>query len=80
MAQDTITLLTSKDESQGAGWQLAAAVPLFFLLIFRVAPATYGGSQTRGRVGALAAGSSVGSEPYLRPTSQHTATPVPYTE
>ena len=43
---------------------------------------TYGGSQGRGPVGATEAGlhhshSSTGSEPYLQPTPQLTATLVP---
>ena len=44
-----------------------------------VAPMAYGGSQARGRIGAIAASlrqshSNVGSEPCLRPTPQLTAT------
>ena len=40
----------------------------------------YGGSQARGRIGAVATGlrqshSNVGSEPRLQPTPQLTATP-----
>ena len=55
---------------------------LFCFFLFRVAPAAYGGSQTRGPVGAAAAGlhhshSSSGSKPHLRPTPQLTATPDP---
>ena len=43
------------------------------------APMAYGGSQARGRIGAIAASlrqshSNVGSEPCLRPTPQLTAT------
>ena len=46
------------------------------------APMVYGGSQARGRIGAVAAGlrhshSNLGSEPLLRPTPQLTATPDP---
>ena len=46
------------------------------------APAAYGGSQTRGLIGAVAAGlrqshSNAGSEPHLRPTPQLMATPDP---
>ena len=42
----------------------------------------YGGSQTRGPIGAVAASlrqshSNSGSEPHLRPTPQLTATPDP---
>ena len=61
---------------------------LFLLLFFVVvvvaiswaAPAAYGGSQARGRIGAVATGlrqshSNAGSEPRLQPTPQLTATP-----
>ena len=64
---------------------------LFFIFIFFVffvvvvaiswaAPAAYGGSQARGRIGAVATGlrqshSNAGSEPRLQPTPQLTATP-----
>ena len=48
--------------------------------ISRVAPSAYGGSQARGRIGAVATGlrqshSNAGSEPRLQPTPQLTATP-----
>ena len=51
----------------------------FFFGLFRAAPAAYGGSQTRGRIGAIASGlhqshSNEGSEPQLRPMSQLMAT------
>ena len=44
------------------------------------APAAYGGSQARGRIGAVATGlrqshSNTASEPSLQPTPQITATP-----
>ena len=44
------------------------------------APAAYGDSQARGRIGAIAASlrqshSNAGSEPRLQPTPQLTATP-----
>ena len=46
------------------------------------APAAYGGSQARGRIGAVATSlrqshSNAGSEPRLQPTPQLTATPDP---
>ena len=56
---------------------------LFCLFAFsRAAPMAYGGSQTRGIIGAVAAGlhhshSNVGSEPRLWPTPQLTATQDP---
>ena len=51
-----------------------------FLLFLWAAPAAYGGSQARGRIGAVATGlrqshSNAGSEPRLQPTPQLTATP-----
>ena len=58
---------------------------LFFFFLFclsRAAPVAYGGSQARGRIGAVAASlhqshSNVGSEPRLQPTPQLIATPDP---
>ena len=61
---------------------------LLLLLLFCLfaiswaAPAAYGGSQARGRIGAVAASlnhshSNAGSETYLQPTPQLTATPDP---
>ena len=52
------------------------------LILSRAAPAAYGGSQARGRIGAVGTGlrqshSNVGSEPHLQPTPQLTATPDP---
>ena len=46
----------------------------------RAALVAYGGSQARGRIGAVTAGlrqshSNVGSEPHLQPTPQLTAMP-----
>ena len=51
-------------------------------LLFRTALEAYGGSQARGRIGAVAAGlhhshSNAGSEPCLRPILQLMATPDP---
>jgi len=53
---------------------------LFLLLLLFLAPAEYGGSQARGRIGAVATGlrqshSNAGSELHLQPTPQLTATP-----
>ena len=50
------------------------------LAISWAAPTAYGGSQARGRIGAVATGlrqshSNSGSEPHLQPTPQLTATP-----
>ena len=56
---------------------------IFCLFAFsRTAPAAYGGSQARGRIGAAAASlcqshSNTGSEPRLQPTPQLTTTPDP---
>ena len=46
-----------------------------FLLFLWATPAAYGGSQVRGRIGAVATGlrqshSNTGSEPHLQPTPQ----------
>ena len=59
---------------------------IFFVVVVIVvaiswaAPTAYGGSQARGRIGAVATGlrqshSNAGSEPRLQPTPQLTATP-----
>ena len=69
---------------------LTVSLLFFFFLIFlfclfafsRAAPVAYGGSQARGRIGAVAAGlhqshSNLGSELRLQPTPQLTATPDP---
>ena len=60
----------------------ALLILLFFCLfaISWAAPAAYGGSQARGRIGAIAASlhqshSNAGSEPHVQPTPQLTATP-----
>ena len=53
------------------------------LFVFsKAAPMAYGGSQARGRIGAVATSlchshSHTGSEPHLPPTPQLTATPDP---
>ena len=55
----------------------------YFFCLFAIswaAPAAYGGSQARGRIGTVAASlrqshSNAGSEPRLQPTPQLTATP-----
>ena len=55
----------------------------FFFLFFGFSSAAlmaYGGSQARGRIGAVATSlhqshSNAGSEPHLQPTPQLTATP-----
>ena len=60
---------------RGDGTVLFGAFYGFFLsfVFFRAAPATYGGSQARGQIGAAAAGlrhSHAGSKPHLPPTPQ----------
>ena len=55
---------------------------IFFFFLFKAAPTAYGSSQTKGWIGAAAAGlhhshSNSGSEPRLRPTTQLTTTPDP---
>ena len=57
----------------------------FHFCLFAIAwaaPAAYGGSQARGRIGVIATSlhhshSNAGSEPHLQPTLQLTATPDP---
>ena len=54
----------------------------FFFAFSRASPTAYGGSQARGRIGAVATSlcqshSNTGSEPHLQPTPQLTATPDP---
>ena len=63
---------------------VVAASGTFLLLLsfccFRATPAVYGGSQARGLNRAVAAGlhySDAGSELWLRPIPQLTATPGP---
>ena len=60
------------------GYVLIAIHPFIYLfLFFRASPVAYGGSQTRGQIGATAAGlhpSNLGSEPHLQPTPWLTAT------
>ena len=58
--------------------QLEEASLNFFFL--RATPATYGGSQARGQIRAVATGlhhSDTGSEPHLHPTPELTATADP---
>ena len=57
-------------------------VCFYLFAISWAAPAAYGGSQARGRIGAVATGlrqshSNAESEPRLQPTLQLTATPDP---
>ena len=54
----------------------------FFFVFSRAVPATYGGSQARAPIGAVAAGlhqshSNAGSKPGLQPTPQLMATTGP---
>ena len=53
----------------------------FIFCLFRATPVTYGGSQARGLIGAIAVGlrhSHARSEPRLQPTTTAHATPDPY--
>ena len=55
---------------------------IFIFFLFRAAPATYGDSQAKGQIGAIAAGlhhshSDTGSELHLRPTPQLKPTRYP---
>ena len=54
---------------------IKVSVFLFFFLLVRATPSTYGGSQARGQIRAVAASlhhshSNAGSKPPLRPTPQ----------
>ena len=59
--------------SESPSYTLTAIYLFTCLLLFRAAPTTYGGSQARDQIGAIAAGlyhchSNAGSEPCLQPT------------
>ena len=62
---------------------VVVVVVVVFVAISWAAPSAYGGSQARGRIGAVAtvatglrqSHSNSGSEPRLQPTPQLTATP-----
>ena len=72
-------------KAYGPGLNKLCLVHIFFFLsfsLFKATPAAYGGSQTRGQIGAVVASlhqglSNTGSEPRLRPAPQITATPDP---
>ena len=80
---DSVTWKISKS-SQLPKYYVQCSVLLFifyfFVFLFLwAAPAAYGGSQARGRIGAVATGlrqshSNAGSEPRLQPTPQLMAT------
>jgi len=80
----TLSSMDSK-RSQGRGEIFFFFFCLFVFVVVVVAiswaaPAAYGGSQARGRIGAVATGlrqshSNAGSEPRLQPTPQLTAMP-----
>ena len=68
-------------EGQGKDAQFFSSF-LFCFVLFRATPTSYGGSQARGRIGAVDAGlhhsySNIGSEPSLRPQLMATASPSP---
>ena len=69
----------AKIEGAEEGKQTLFVVVVVVVAISWAAPSAYGGSQARGRNGAIATGlcqshSNVGSEPRLQPTPQLTAT------
>ena len=75
-----------ENKAQKAGGFFVFCFVLFcfvvFLLFLWAAPTAYGGSEVRGRIGAVATGlrqrhSNAGSELRLQPISQLTATPDP---
>ena len=64
--------LPASGSSAALASSLLAFALFFFFCFSRAAPTAYGGSQARGRIGAVAAGlrrshSTVGSEPCLQP-------------
>ena len=70
----------------GAYYPMVIIILFYFILIlfclFRATPGTYGGSQARGPIGAVASSlrqshSNARSEPSLKPTPQLTAMPDP---
>ena len=66
---------------RGGELEMHLLLSLFFFS-FRAIPTAYGGSQARGRIGAVATGlhhshSNAASEPHLQPTPQLTAMPDP---
>ena len=75
------TILSTGDKAKHKIQTNFLFVCLFvFLLFLWAAPTAYGGSQARGRLGAVATGlhqshSNSGSELRLQPTPQLTATP-----
>ena len=70
---------------RSVSWVVSKGCFRIFFCLFAIswaASAAYGGSQARGRTGAIAASlrqshSNVGSEPCLQPTPQLTAVPDP---
>ena len=68
--------------SQGCTIFVVVVVVAIFFFFFNASLGAHGSSQARGLIEATAAGlhcsySNSGSEPCLRPTPQHTATPDP---
>ena len=80
-----ILLESFLDESQFLSFLSFFYLFIYFFCLFafsRAASMAYGGSQARGRIGAVAAGlhqghSNSGSEPHLQPIPQLMATPDP---
>ena len=83
---ETVSETEGRERERGKSLQSFVLSVCLFVCLFCLfaiswaAPMAYGGSQARGRIGAVAAGlhqshSNMGSEPYLRPTPQLMATP-----
>ena len=81
-----VVALVSSGSCRWKADHLYLKVVHFFFLVFLPflgpLPVAYGGSQARGRIGAVTAGlcqshSNARSEPGLRPSPQLTATPDP---
>ena len=82
---ETVSETEGRERERGKSLQSFVLSVCLFVCLFCLfaiswaAPMAYGGSQARGRIGAIAASlrqshSNVGSEPCLRPTPQLTAT------
>ena len=78
MANRLLTSVPKRFRREKKSLSLSLSLSLFFLL-FTAAPMAYGGSQARGRIGAVATSlchshSNTGSKLHLLPTPQLTVT------
>ena len=80
--EKALPILFLKENAFYSGMLITMVFRAFLFLLFRATPMAYGGSQTRGPVGATPAGpyhnhNNARSKPCLQPTPQFTATPDP---